>query len=786
MSTRKFDQKPTVCARLGPTNTGKTHYAIQRMLGYRSGVFGLPLRLLAREVYDRVVRLKGEEQVALVTGEEKILAPHARYFICTTECMPRDRTFEFLALDEVQLAAHPQRGHVFTDRILHFRGEFETLFLGAATMENLLRTLVPEIQIDESPRLSELQFSGYRKLTNLPKRSAVVGFSAESVIALAERLRAKHGGAGVVMGALSPRTRNAQVQMYENGDVDYLVATDAIGMGLNLDVHHVALASQRKFDGVRNRILRAQELAQIAGRAGRYHRDGTFGSTASLSSLEPELVTAVVNHRFEPVQRVYWRSTQLNFQSLSGLQRSLETRPTHAQCIQKKDADDHLALSRLALRPEIAEMAGDPHSIALLWEVCGIPDFSHALPAYHSEFLGFIFKELMHHQQQLPEDVVAQRVQRLNRDDGNIETLMARIGAIRTWTFIANRAEWLKRPQYWQEKTQAIEDRISDALHLRLTERFVDKRASVLNRWLPNSGSLTPHIDPHGRVTIGNQRVAEMVGLHVVLHGDEPGEALARAIRAGLMPLVNDRVKELLADPDTEITWRNGLDIVWRNSPIATLQKGSQLLAPRIRIHRSDWLDGTQRNLLQNKLQRWISVQLRSWKIMFQPSPTASPQERAILYGLETGLGFVERKQVLEALQQLSRAGRRRLKHMGVHFGHQHLWMPLAMDSQECKVALWIAFYQPQRAPTRMEAHILIGKHWPPPLLRFLGYRRVGRLAIRVDILEQYRREPTRAVDWFGEYATEVAKELSRTPSASRSRNRDRHRSRDRRTKAIR
>lgn len=762
-----------VRAVLGPTNTGKTYTAIQRMLGHRNGIFGLPLRLLAREVYDRVVDLKGAESVALITGEEKIVPVKPRYYICTTESMPQDLPVEFVAVDEVQLAAHPQRGHVFTDRILHARGSKETLFLGSKTIEALLTQLVPGIDIEEKPRLSELKYSGYRKLTNLPPRSAVVEFSAERVVALAERLRVKYGGTAIVTGALSPRSRNAQVALYENGDVDYLVATDAIGMGLNLNVHHIALANDWKFDGKSNRPLRSDELAQIAGRAGRFRRNGTFGTTDQLQSLQTESVEAVCSHTFEPLQRVYWRSSQLNFSSVDALLASLDQGSRQRILVQKRDADDQLSLERLAIRTRIRDRAHTADTVQLLWDVCGIPDFSNALPAYHSEFLALVFHTLLDHQGLLPEPFVAERVQRLDRDDGNIETLMARIGAIRTWTFLANRGEWLRDPVMWQEKTQGIEDKISDALHLRLTERFVDRRSSVLKRWVPNEGTMTPDVDVHGRVTVAGQVLAELVGLDVSLHGaNTVGEHLEKAIRQCLLPLVQERVGELLQDPDTALRWKDGCAIEWRGGVVARLRQGSDVLHPKIVIYRSDWLDGHQRSKLHTRLQRWINEQMNLWREFFIPSEFAGPAERAILYGLEKGNGWVAREDLPEMLKQLSKRARNRLKRQGVLFGPTALCHPLALTENRAKIAFWAATEALDVRTKQAPSIIVQRSKWPDGLLQWLGYSRVGRWAIRRDVLERYTANKSQSKELFGEYEQEIIKALTGGKGRSKRRRR--------------
>ncbi|HLN25750.1 MAG TPA: helicase-related protein, partial [Patescibacteria group bacterium] len=459
-----------VIAVLGPTNTGKTHLAIERMLGHRTGMIGFPLRLLARENYERILRLKGANAVALLTGEEKIIPKHPSYFVCTVESMPLDRRVEFLAIDEIQLCADPDRGHVFTDRLLHARGASETMFLGAETIKPLLRRLVPEVEFISRPRFSELTYTGPRKLTRLSPRSAIVAFSAADVYSIAEMVRRQRGGAAVVLGALSPRTRNAQVGLYQAGEVDYLVATDAIGMGLNMDVDHVAFAALRKFDGRAPRGLEASEVAQIAGRAGRHMNDGTFGTTGDIGGLEPDIVEAVESHAFQPLKTLQWRNAELRFTSVEALQGSLNRHPDRPGLIRSRDADDQLALQALARDEEVLKRAGSPDHVRLLWDVCQIPDFRKSLAEQHTRLLGAIFRHLTSPGRRLPADWLDAQVKRIDRTDGEMDTLITRIANVRTWTYVSHRADWVADPLAWQERTRAIEDRLSDALHERLTQ----------------------------------------------------------------------------------------------------------------------------------------------------------------------------------------------------------------------------------------------------------------------------------------------------------------------------
>src|SRR5438105_3593457 len=490
-----------VTAVLGPTNTGKTHLAIERMLAHSSGIIGLPLRLLAREVYNKVEARAGADAVALVTGEEKIKPPSPRYWVSTVEAMPRDLDVAFLAIDEVQLGADLERGHVFTDRILNRRGREETLVLGAQTVRPMIERLLPGAHILTRPRLSQLSFAGEKKITRLPRRSAIVAFSAEEVYSIAELIRRQRGGAPVVLGALSPRTRNAQVALYQSGDVDYLVATDAIGMGLNLDVDHIAFASDRKFDGYQFRKLNPAEFAQIAGRAGRATRNGTFGTTGRCAPFEPELVNALQNHTFDSVKVLQWRNSKLDFASLGALQVSLALAPSHDALTRAPIAEDLRVLDHAARDADVREMAHGAAAVERLWDACQIPDYRKIAPAAHAELVTTVFAFLMK-KGWIPDAWFAAQVEQADRTDGDIDTLSGRIAQIRTWTFAANRPDWLADPEHWQGITREVENKLSDALHERLTERFVDRRTSVLMRRLRENTMLNTEISKTGEVVV--------------------------------------------------------------------------------------------------------------------------------------------------------------------------------------------------------------------------------------------------------------------------------------------
>src|SRR5947207_3571149 len=500
-----------VTAVLGPTNTGKTHLAIERMLGHSTGIIGLPLRLLAREVYNKCVERVGAEEVALVTGEEKIKPANPRFWVATIEAMPRDLEVAFVAIDEVQLGADLERGHVFTDRMLNRRGREETLVLGAATVRPMVEKLLPGAHVLTRPRLSQLTFAGEKKITRLPRRSAVVAFSAEEVYAIAELIKSQRGGAAVVLGALSPRTRNAQVALYQSGDVEYLVATDAIGMGLNLDVDHVAFASDRKFDGYQFRRLNAAELAQVAGRAGRAMRDGTFGTTGRCPPFETELAQALESHSFEPVKVLQWRNTDLDFSSIGALLASLAEAPKESGLTRAPIAEDILVVEHAVRDDDVRALATTRQAVERLWDVCQVPDYRKISPATHAELATTLYGFLMR-EGTIPTDWFARQVEEADRADGDIDTLSNRIAHIRTWTFAANRPDWLVDPEHWQGVARAVEDKLSDALHDRLTERFVDRRTSVLMRRLRENATLETNIGKTGEVVVEGHIIGRLDG----------------------------------------------------------------------------------------------------------------------------------------------------------------------------------------------------------------------------------------------------------------------------------
>jgi ATP-dependent RNA helicase SUPV3L1/SUV3 len=668
-----------VTAILGPTNTGKTHLAMERMMGHTTGMIGFPLRLLARENYERVVRAKGAKAVALITGEEKIVPESPRYFVCTVESMPVDRPVSFLAVDEIQLCADWERGHVFTDRLLHARGLDETMFLGAETIRPLLRKLVPRAEVLTRPRLSTLVYAGPRKLARLPRRSAVVAFSIANVYELAEAVRRQRGGAAVVMGALSPRVRNAQVAMFQAGEVDFLVATDAIGMGLNMDVDHVAFAQLQKFDGRAPRRLAPAELAQIAGRAGRHMANGTFGTTGEAGELDEEEVARIEEHRFEPLQRLWWRSDDLDMRSLTALSRSLEAKPPSSLLMRKRDADDHLALQVLVRDPEIVDLASDKSRIRLLWEVCQIPDFRKILADAHTRLLGQIYRHLTGPTERLPTDWVARHVGALDRTEGDIDTLTQRIAHCRTWAYVAHRPDWVDRASHWREKARAIEDRLSDALHERLTQRFVDRRAAILTQRLAGGEDLAAAVRADGEVLVEGHAVGRLEGLRFA--PDIGNEAEARPVLGAarrVVPREIARRVDRLEEAGHTAFRLDGIQILWDGAPVARLGPGRTAIEPRIEVLASDYLDAAQRDRVVRRLVSWLAhhVALIVPALAHMRDAPLSGAARGLAFRLAERLGTIPRREADAQVAALSRDDRKALARLGIRFGIHHVFLP--------------------------------------------------------------------------------------------------------------
>jgi len=736
-----------ICAVLGPTNTGKTHYAIERMLAYRSGVIGLPLRLLAREVYDRIVALRGPSVVALVTGEERIVPPRAAYWVCTVEAMPTSLGTEFVAIDEVQLCADPERGHVFTDRMLHLRGLSETLFLGSDAMWGVIAKLVPDADFMRRDRFSELTYSGSKKISRMPARSAIVGFSVDNVYSIAELLRRQKGGAAVVMGALSPRARNAQVEMYQNGDVDYLVATDAIGMGLNLDIDHVAFSGTSKFDGRKMRRLMPNELAQIAGRAGRYRTNGTFGVTGEARPLEDDVVEAIENHRFTSIQKLQWRNSRLDYGTTKTLLRSLE-RPSDDHLLPKaREAEDHLTLRSLAELPEIIDRVQGPRDVKLLWDTCQLPDFRQVSHNEHVAIVGKIF-EFLAEAGEVSTSWFADHVRRIDKIHGDIDALSKRLAYIRTWTYVTQRKGWLADENYWRDETRAVEDRLSDALHSALTKRFVDRRTSILMRRLKQKEALVAEVNKDGEVTIEGEFVGKLTAFQFQLDKSadaEQSKTLRTAAYQALLPEFNLRSDRFYNAPDTEFDFTEQGGLMWGEHAIGKLIKGDDIMSPGIKVFVDDEAGIDVADKVRRRLGHFIDRKITA---AFEHLVTMKNDEalpglaKGVAFRLAESLGVIPRSAIATDIKALDQDQRGTLRKHGIRFGQYTVFHHLMLKPAptRLRLVLWSLYEGLDEFPEAPPAGLVTVPAMvdaPKGYYPRAGYRLAGERAIRIDMLER-------------------------------------------------
>nr|WP_247748012.1 helicase-related protein [Ruegeria sp. R13_0] len=717
------------------------------MLGYRTGVIGLPLRLLAREVYDKIVAIRGPSVVALVTGEERIVPPRTQYWVCTVEAMPEGMGADFVAIDEIQLCVDPERGHVFTDRLLRSRGTSETLFMGSDTMRGPIAALVPEAQFVRRERMSQLVYSGSKKISRMPPRSAIVGFSVENVYAIAELLRRQKGGAAVVMGALSPRTRNAQVDLYQNGEVDYLVATDAIGMGLNLDVNHVAFSSLTKFDGRRMRPLAPNELAQIAGRAGRGMSDGTFGVTGEAPPLDEGVAQAIMDSRFTPMKKLNWRNAALRFGSVDALIDSLEVSPNDEHLTKARPADDLNVLKSLSQVTEVAARASDGPSIRLLWDVCRIPDFRGISHSEHANLLEVIYGHL-HERGAIPDDFMARQIRRIDRTDGDIDALSKRLAYIRTWTYVAQRNGWVRDESHWREETRTVEDRLSDALHDRLTQRFVDRRTSVLLRRLKQKEALLAEVNDKGEVTVEGEFVGRLEGFRFTPDKSAQGaeaKALKSASLQALAPQFHLRADRFYNAPDTEIDFTDQGGLMWGEYAVGKLVAGAEPLKPMVEVFVDEAAGPDVEQKVQRRLQHFID---RKVAALFEPLLNLSRDEE--LSGLAKGfafrmveaLGVLPRAQVAQEVKDLDQDARGALRKHGIRFGQFTIFMPLLLKPAptRLRLVLWAlssGLQEFPEAPPPGLVTVPVAKDAPQGYDTMCGYRDAGERSIRIDMLER-------------------------------------------------
>ncbi len=736
-----------VRAVLGPTNTGKTHLAVERMMAHETGMIGLPLRLLAREVYDKIVAAKGERAAALVTGEERIIPKTARYYACTVEAMPLSIPVSFLAIDEIQLARDPDRGHVFTDRILNARGAHETMLLGAETMRQPLNALDLIVDSERRERFSQLHYSGPIKLTKLPKRCAIVAFSAEEVYAIAELLRRQRGGAAVVMGALSPRTRNAQVELYQSGEVDYLVATDAIGMGLNMDVVHVAFASRRKYDGHRRRELRADEAAQIAGRAGRFRDDGSFGETGDCETFDEETVERIENHTFDPVEFLYWRNSALDYSSLDKLSDSLRRPSPHRLLRRAPDALDEITFQAMRGMSDIIELVKSPTHVRRMWDVCTLPDFRKHGPDAHVRLAHSFAEKLINPSARLKDQWIHGQVERIDRVDGDIDVLQARLAAIRTWTYAANREDWLENAKIWRGRTREIEDKLSDALHERLMQRFVDRRTSALLKSLNSEEDMEAGVGKDGEITVEGHHVGRLDGLTfnpVVSSQTLEGRAIRNAAFKALKSVIEDKLNAISDAEDGNFSLVDSDRIAFRGEVIGRISKGADWLSPTAELIGAPDAETHIRARAEDRLQTWIIAHIREVLSPIFSLQTAlkSGRLRGLARGvanqlIEAGAAIDRRKD--EVAAALTRDDRAALKEVGVRTGRIAAYLPGLLKPAQADLSLKLKAlgteYAPMKPPS--SASFRTEKGWGRTNLEAAGYVRLGPRAVRADMAER-------------------------------------------------
>ncbi|MFN5828707.1 MAG: helicase-related protein, partial [Rhodobacterales bacterium] len=736
-----------VVAVLGPTNTGKTHYAIERMLAHRTGVIGLPLRLLAREVYDRIVAARGPSVVALVTGEERIVPDRTQYWVCTVEAMPLEIGADCVAIDEIQLCADPERGHVFTNRLLKARGLHETLFLGSESMRGAIAALVPNATFVKRDRLSHLGWAGSKKISRMPPRSAIVGFSVENVYAIAELIRRQKGGCAVVMGALSPRTRNAQVALYQNGDVDYLVATDAIGMGLNLDIRHVAFAATAKFDGRRSGRSRGGTAAACAGRAGRHTDNGSFGVTGEARPFDEELIDAIENHRFAPVRKLHWRNEVLDFGTPERLIGSLEAPTSNDWLTRARDSDDVLALKALSAMPEIQDRLRSPQTVRLLWDVCRIPDFRSVSEGEHAGLLARIFGFLAD-KGQVPADWLATNIARIDKTDGDIDALSKRLAYIRTWTYVAQRKGWVADESHWRDGTRAVEDRLSDALHARLTQRFVDRRTSLLMRRLKQKESLVAEVNDKGEVAVEGEFAGRLEGFR--FHQDasaspDGARTLRQAAYEALKPEFHLRADRFYNAPDTELDFTEQGGLMWGSSVVGKLIAGAEAMKPQVEAFVDEEAGFDVADKVRRRLQHFID---RKVATQFEPLLAMGRDDsiqglaRGLAFRLVEGMGVLPRDEVAGDVKSLDQDSRSVLRRHGVRFGQFTIFLPplLKPAPTRLRLVLWSlanGLHKFPESPPPGLVTIPYLTEVPKNHYTLAGYHPAGSRAIRIDMLER-------------------------------------------------
>ena len=740
--------KNKITAILGPTNTGKTFLAIETMLSFQSGMLGFPLRLLAREVYDKVIKRVDPSKVALITGEEKIIPLDAKYFLCTVESLPIDKQLEFVGIDEIQMCADHERGHIFTDRLLNLRGEKLTMLMGSHTIKNIINKLDDDIEFINKDRFSKLSFSGHKKISRIERKSAIIAFSTEEVYAIAELIRRQKGGSAIVMGSLSPKTRNAQVSLYQSGDVDYLVATDAIGMGINMDLDHVYFSNIKKFDGKKLRRLNISEIGQIAGRAGRHLNDGSFGITGDCGEISSEEVEFLENHQFPEIQSIFWRNSKIDFKSKIRLLQSLEEKPTSEWLRRINECEDEKVLKYFLKDVQNIHIDDSYEVLKILWECCQIPDFVKKTYGHHVEVVGKVFKFLVSKQNKIPNQYMKEQLSLLDKLDGNVDSISNRIANVRTWAYVSNKSNWVENQDYWIERTKNLEDKLSDRLHEELTRTFIDKRASVLAKGLKQDITFDTEIINEEKVMINQQYIGNLKGLKLELHLKTDAlesdiKSLKKAARQNVGPEITNRINQIIETGLIEL--KNDFKIYWKNYPIAKLIPGNDYLNPQINLLIDEMIEFPDKSRLSNFLQKWIETKISSELqslIELKNIKETNPDLRALAYHLYENNGVVKRDSVSNYLKKLDQEERKKLRRVGVKFGRYHIFLfklfkPSAVS---LRILLWKSFnekYFELQPPTFGLNFLQDEKNISREFMLLCGFEKFNTFYVRIDILER-------------------------------------------------
>ena len=737
-----------ITAVLGPTNTGKTYLAIETMLGFGSGMIGFPLRLLAREVYDKIIKRISPNKVALITGEEKIIPLEAKYYLCTVESMPIDKNLEFVAIDEIQMCADHERGHIFTERLLNLRGEKLTMFLGSHTIKKIISNLNADINFVNKERLSKLSYVGHKKISRINRKSAIIAFSTEEVYAIAELIRRQKGGAAIVMGSLSPKTRNAQVALYQSGDVDYLVATDAIGMGINMDLDNIFFSNIKKFDGKKLRRLNLSEIGQISGRAGRYLNDGNFGITGDCSEINSDEVDNLENHKFQEIRSIFWRNSNLNFNNANTLLKSLEEKPKEDWLKRISECEDEKVLKYFIKDLEKYKINNDYKDLSLLWECCQIPDFVKKTYGHHIEIVGKVFSFLKGPNGKITNNYMKEQLSFLNKLDGNIDSISNRISNVRTWSYVSNKGNWVENQDYWIERTKSLEDKLSDRLHEELTKSFIDKRASVLAKGLKQDLLFDTKIIDNKRVMINEQFIGELKGLKLNLDLkvgalDTDIKSLKKAARQSIGPELENRINQIINTKLIEL--KDDFKIYWGEFPIAKLLPGKDYLRPDFSLIIDEIVENKDQKKLQIFLEKWINEKINltlKSLIDLKNSEEKNSKIRALSYQLYENNGVVKRGMVISYLKSIDQNERKILRNMGVKFGRYHIYLYklLKPEAVSLRLILWKNFYQKYfdfKPPTFGLNFLESKKSLNQNFMLICGFEKFDNLFVRVDILER-------------------------------------------------